>query len=43
MYAFKCGINSKNKLKGISTPQLKHIKFEEHKNRLYGEKNQEEK
>ena len=29
MYAFKCGDDSKNKLKGISKSQSKHIKFEE--------------
>ena len=31
MYAFKCGDDSKNKLKGISKSQSKHIKFEEFK------------
>ena len=30
MYAFKCGDDSKNKLKGISRSQSKHIKFEEY-------------
>ena len=30
MYAFKCGNDSKNKLKGISKSQSKHIKFEEY-------------
>ena len=29
MYAFKCGNDSKNKLKGISKSQSKYIKFEE--------------
>ena len=29
MYAFKCGYDSKNKLKGISKSQSKNIKFEE--------------
>ena len=29
MYAFKCGDDSKNKLKGISKSQSKNIKFEE--------------
>ena len=29
MYAFKCGDDSKNKLKGISKSQSKHIKFQE--------------
>ena len=32
MYAFKSGDDSKNKLKGISKSQSKHIKFEEYKN-----------
>ena len=32
MYAFKCGDDSKNKLKGISKSQSKNIKFEEYKN-----------
>ena len=27
MYAYRCGDNSKNKLKGISKSQSKHIKF----------------
>ena len=31
IYAFKCGDDSKNKLKGISKSQSKHIKFEEKK------------
>ena len=30
MYAFKCGDHSKNKLKGISKSQSKHITFEEY-------------
>ena len=34
MYAFKCGNDSKNKLKGISKSQSKHIKFEEYYNCL---------
>ena len=34
MYAFKCGGDSKNKLKGISKSQSKNIKFEEYKKRL---------
>ena len=29
MYAFKCGNDSENKLKGISISQSKNIKFEE--------------
>ena len=33
MYAFKCGGDSKNKLKGISKSQSKNIKFEEYKKR----------
>ena len=32
MYAFKCGDDSKNKLKAISKSQSKNIKFEEYKN-----------
>ena len=35
MYAFKCGVDSKNKLKGISTSQSKHIKFEDYSNCLF--------
>ena len=35
MYAFKCGNESKNKLKGISKSQSKHIKFEEYYNCLF--------
>ena len=31
MYSFKFGDDSKNKLKGVSKSQSKHIKFEEHK------------
>ena len=31
MHAFKCGNDSKKKLKGISKSQSKHIKFEENK------------
>ena len=37
MYAFNCGDDSKNKLKGISKSQSKNIKFEEHKKYLDGE------
>ena len=37
MYAFKCGDDSKNKLKGISKSQSKNIKFEEYKICLDGE------
>ena len=42
MYAFKCGDDSKNKLKGVSKTQSKHIKFEEHKKCLDGEEYQRE-
>ena len=31
-YAFKCGDDSKNKLKGISKSYSKNIKFDEYKN-----------
>ena len=37
MYACKCGIVNKNKLKGVSKSQSKHIKLEEYKKRLDGE------
>ena len=37
MYAFKCGDDSKNKLKGISKSQSKNIKFEEYKKCLDGD------
>ena len=36
MYLFKCGDDYKNKLKGISKSQSKHIKFEEYYNCLFG-------
>ena len=36
MYAFKCGNDSKNKLKGISSSQSKNIKFGEYKRCLDG-------
>ena len=42
MYAFKCGDDSKNKLKGISKSQSKNIKFEEYKKCLDGEEYQRE-
>ena len=42
MYAFKCGDDSKNKLKGISEFQSQNIKFEEYKKRLDGEDYQKE-
>ena len=41
-YAFKCGIYSENKLKGISKSQSKHINFEEYKKCLDGEIYQKE-
>ena len=40
MYAFKCGDDSKNKLKGISKSQSKNIKFEDYKKCLDGEEHQ---
>ena len=42
MYAFKCGDDSKNKLKGISKSQSKNIEFEEYKKCLDSEEYQEE-
>ena len=36
MYLFKCGDDSKHKLKGISKSQSKHIEFEEYYNCLFG-------
>ena len=42
MYAFKCGNDSKNKLKGISKSQSKLIKFEEYYNCLFGGEYQRE-
>ena len=42
MYSFKCGNDSKSKLKGISKSQSKHIKFEEYYNCLFGEEAQRE-
>ena len=36
MYAFKCGNDCKNKLKGVSESQSKHVKFAEYKKCLYG-------
>ena len=42
MYAFKCGDDSKNRLKGISKAQSKNIKFEEYKKCLDREKYQSE-
>ena len=42
MYAFKCGNDSNNKLKGISKSQSKIIVFDEVKKYLDGEEYQEE-
>ena len=42
MYAFKCGNDSKNKLKGVCKSQSKNIKFEEYKKCLNGEECQRE-
>ena len=42
MYSFECEDDIKNKLKGASKSQPKHIKFEEYKNCLDGEKYQSE-
>ena len=42
MYAFKCGNDSKKKLKGISKSQSKYIKFDEYYNCLFGAKYQQE-
>ena len=42
IYAFKCGVDSKNKLKGISKSQSKNFKFEEYYNCLFGGKYQQE-
>ena len=41
-YAFKCGDDSKNKLKGISKSYSKNIKFDEYKNFLDGMEYQRE-
>ena len=40
MYAFRCGDENKNKLKGISKSQSRNIKFEEYKICLDGEENE---
>ena len=42
MYSFRCGEHSKNKLKGISKSQSKHIKFEKYFNCLFGGKYKKE-
>ena len=39
MYAFRCGDDSKNNLRGISKSQSKNIKFEVYKICLEGEEN----
>ena len=42
MYAFKCGDDSKNKLKGFSKSYSKYIKFEEYYNCFFGGEFQQE-
>ena len=42
MYTFKCGDDSRNKLKGISKSQSKNINIEEYYNCLFGGKYQQE-
>ena len=42
MYAYKCGDDSKNKLKGISKSQSKNNNFKEYKKCLDGEEYQRE-
>ena len=42
MYAFKCGNDSKNRLKGVSKSQWKYFKFEEYYNCLFGGEYQKE-
>ena len=42
MYSFKCGADCKNKLKGVSKSQSKHIKSEEYKKCLDEKKYQKE-
>ena len=37
MHSLKCGDDIRNKFKGVSKSQTKHIKFEEHKKCLDGE------
>ena len=41
MYAFKCGNDSKNKLKGVSKSYSKNIKIEENYNCLFWRKYQQ--
>ena len=40
-YSFKCGVEFTNKLKGISKPFSKNLKFEEYRKCSEGEKYQE--
>ena len=42
MYAFRCGDDSKNELKGIYKSQSRSIKFKEYYNCLFGGKCQQE-
>ena len=42
MYFFRCGNDSKNKLKGISKSQSKHIKFDENYDCCFGGEYQKE-
>ena len=42
MYAFKCGDDSKNKLKGVSKHQSEQIKFEEYYKCLFDGEYQKE-
>ena len=42
MYSFICGDDSKNKVKGVSKSQSKHIKFDEYKTCIDGEEYQKE-
>ena len=42
LYAFKCGFDSKNKVKGVSRSQSKSIKFEENRKCLDGDEYQRE-
>ena len=42
MYAFKCGIDSKNNIKGFSKSYSKNIEFEEYYNCLFGREFQKE-
>ena len=42
MYAFKCGKDSKNKMKSVSKSYCKNIKFEDYFKCLFGEESQQE-